>query len=65
MSETAVMTVEDRLSRLEREMAELREERRVQPGRDDWKSVVGMFADDEMIKDIQSEGRRIRESERP
>jgi hypothetical protein len=35
-----------------------------EPGRDDWKSVVGMFANDPIMKEIQEEGRKIREADR-
>jgi hypothetical protein len=30
----------------------------------DWRSTLGMFADDPIIKEIDEEGRRIREADR-
>ena len=35
-----------------------------EPGRDDWKSVVGMFDGDEMMKRIDEHGAAIRRAER-
>jgi hypothetical protein len=35
-----------------------------EPGRDDWKSVVGMFANDSIMKEIDEETRKIREADR-
>lgn len=65
MSDASAMTIEDRLDLLEKEVAALRLGRQAEPDPDDWKSVVGMFAGDDIIAAIQSEGRRLRESDRP
>ncbi len=34
------------------------------PGNDDWQRVVGMFAGSHFMKQVDEEGRRIREAER-
>jgi hypothetical protein len=60
-------TLEDRVAALEHQMEELT--RRLIPGeklppKKDWRSVVGMFADDPIMKEIIEEGRKIRELDR-
>ena len=59
-------TLEERVAALEKEVARLSGQFRPdgEPGRDDWKSVVGMFANDPIMKEIQEEGRKIREADR-
>lgn len=57
------LTVEERLAALERIVDEIvRDAKR--PQRKDWRTTVGMFADDPVIRDIQAEGRKIREAGR-
>ena len=34
------------------------------PGHDDWQRVVGMFAGSDFMKQVDEEGRKIREAER-
>jgi hypothetical protein len=34
------------------------------PSRDDWRRVVGMFAGSDFMKEVDDEGRKIREAER-
>ena len=34
------------------------------PGRDDWQRVVGMFAGSDFMRQVDDEGRKIREAER-
>ena len=34
------------------------------PGRDDWQRVVGMFAGSDFMKQVDEEGRKIRDAER-
>ena len=60
----AQLTFEERLEALERAVAKLTD--RSQPALEskDWRSTVGMFANDPLMKQIQEEGRRIREAER-
>ena len=58
-------TLEERVEKLERDVAQLMAARPKEPGRDDWKTVVGMFpADDPVMKQIDEEGRKIREADR-
>ncbi|MCI0332316.1 MAG: hypothetical protein L0228_03700 [Planctomycetes bacterium] len=62
----SLQTLEERVAALEKEVARI--SGRLRPfgeaGRDDWKSVVGMFANDPIMKEIQEEGRKIREADR-
>ncbi|GMR23737.1 MAG: hypothetical protein BMS9Abin37_2197 [Acidobacteriota bacterium] len=60
----AQSTFEERLEALEEAVAQLTD--RSQPNLEskDWRSTVGMFANDPVMKEIQEEGRKIREAER-
>lgn len=60
----ATATLTKRVARLEKTVAELLSRQPREPGRDDWKSVVGMFDGDEMMKSIDEEGAAIRRAER-
>ena len=60
-------SVEQRLERLERIVEEMRQQLHRpfgQPGRDDWRTTIGAFADDPIAKEIIDEALRIREEER-
>ena len=60
-------TIEQRLERLERIVEELRQavsRRPGQPGHDDWRRTIGMFANDPIAKEIIDEALKIREDER-
>ena len=59
-------TLEERVAALEKEVARLSHQLRTdeEPGRDDWKSTVGMFANDPIMKEIDEEARKIREADR-
>jgi hypothetical protein len=59
-------TLEERVAALERQVADLSRQLRPagEPGRDDWKSTVGMFANDPIMKEILDEARKIRERDR-
>lgn len=59
-------TLEERVATLEQQVARLSDLLRpgAEPGRDDWKSVVGMFANDPIMKEIDEEVRKIRERDR-
>lgn len=59
-------TREERIAALEKEVARLSRQFRPdeEPGRDDWKSAVGMFANDPIVKEIDEEARKIREADR-
>jgi hypothetical protein len=57
--EERVAALEKEVERLSRQLHPVRE-----PGRDDWKSTVGMFANDPIMKEILDEARKIRERDR-
>jgi hypothetical protein len=61
MSET---TLENRVATLEKQVAELMEQVLKPPVEKDWRSTIGMFADDPVMREIQEVGRRIREADR-
>jgi hypothetical protein len=59
-------TLDERVAALEQEVARLN---KLQPGErrppeKDWRSTLGMFAGDPIMKEIIEEGRRIRERDR-
>ena len=57
-------TLEERVARLENEIAELRGLRSDTPAPDAWRRTVGRFDDDPIIGELIEEGRRIREADR-
>lgn len=59
-------TLEERVAALEQEVARLTRQKQPddEPSRDDWKSTVGMFANDPIMKEIDEEARKIREEDR-
>ncbi len=54
----------ERVAELERQLAALRALVATLIKPDDWRSVVGMFAGDEVMKRILEQGRKIREEDR-
>ena len=60
----AQSTFEERLEALEEAVAQLTDRSRPTLESKDWRSTVGMFANDIVMKEIQEEGRKIREAER-
>lgn len=60
MNELTLESLAQRVEALERAL-------RLQPppGQDDWRRVVGMFAGSDFMKQVDEEGRKIREAERP
>ena len=66
----ATATISARVAKLEKTVAELVASRIPEfgkvpePGRDDWKKVVGMFDGDEMMERILERGAAIRRAER-
>jgi hypothetical protein len=60
----ATATLSARVARLEKTVAELLTMQPRKPGRDDWKSVVGMFDGDAMMERIIERGAAIRRAER-
>ena len=59
-------TLEERVAALEKEVSRLSDLLRpgAEPGRDDWKLTLGMFANDPIMKEIDEEARKIREADR-
>ncbi|MEO8497049.1 MAG: hypothetical protein ABI614_18410 [Planctomycetota bacterium] len=56
--------LEQRVAALESQYAQLLEMVGDKPDRNAWRNVVGMFADDPDIAELQQETRRIREEDR-
>jgi hypothetical protein len=63
MSAKVLKELEERVSALEQQVAELAE-RRSDSRLTDWRRSAGMFTGDELMKEIFEEGRKIREAER-
>jgi hypothetical protein len=60
-------TLEERVAALEHQMEELTKRllpSEKQPAKKDWRSTVGMLANDPIMKEIIEEGRKIRERDR-
>ena len=57
-------TLEQRVEALEAQYAKLLEMVQEKPARNDWRKVVGMFADDPQIEELHKETQRIREEDR-
>lgn len=57
-------TLEARVAELERQVAELLRTVKSTPGPNDWRSTIGMFSGDELMKQIDEEARKIREADR-
>jgi len=58
------LTLEERVTALEETVARLLSQSTSAGGKKDWRSTLGMFADDPMMREIDAEGRRIRETDR-
>ena len=57
-------TLEERVAAIEETVARLLSQSDSVVAKKDWRSTVGMFADDSIMKEIDEEGRRIREADR-
>lgn len=57
-------SLEERVATLEKQVAELMGRILASAPQKDWRSTVGMFANDPVMREIQEEGRRIRQSDR-
>jgi hypothetical protein len=53
-------TLQERVAELEKKVAQLM----ANPNQKDWRRTLGMFTGDEIMKQIDEEGRKIREKER-
>lgn len=60
----ATTTLEERVSALEKQIAQLAEKILSPPVEKDWRSTIGMFRDDPLMKKIDEEGQSIREADR-
>jgi hypothetical protein len=58
------MSVEERLSALERTVAELVQSRQTAGRGKDWRRTVGMFSGNELMKQIDAAGQKLRELDR-
>lgn len=58
------MTLDDRVTALEQTVAELMEKVLLPPAAKDWRSTIGVFAGNALMKEIDEEGRKIREADR-
>ena len=57
-------TLEERVAALEETVTLLLSQSDSVVAKKDWRSTLGMFADDPIMKEIDEEGRRIREADR-
>ena len=60
----ATTTLEERVTELESQVAELLKLVHERPAKDAWRKVVGMFANDPEIDDLHKETQRIRDEDR-
>jgi hypothetical protein len=61
---TPPTTLEERVAALEARVAQLLSQADAGGAKKDWRSTLGMFADGALMKEIDEEGRRIREAGR-
>ena len=61
---TLPTTLEERVAALEETVARLLSQSDSVVAKKDWRSTLGMFADDPIMKEIDEEGRHIREADR-
>ena len=61
---TPPTTLEERVAALEATVAQLLSQSDSVVAKKDWRSTLGMFADDPIMQEIDEEGRRIREADR-
>jgi hypothetical protein len=57
-------TLEERVTALEETVAQLLSQSAATAGKKDWRSTLSMFANDSVMREIDAEGRRIREADR-
>ena len=60
----AQSTLEERVAALEEVMVRILEQSASDPLKKDWRSTLGMFANDNVMQEIDEEGRKIREADR-
>ncbi len=57
-------TLEERITALEEVVVRILEQSASTPLKKDWRSTLGMFANDPIMQEIDEEGRKIREADR-
>ena len=57
-------TLDERVAALEQTVAELIEKVLSPPAEKDWRSTIGVFSGNALMKEIDEEGRKIREADR-
>jgi hypothetical protein len=60
---TPPTSLKERVAALEETLAQLLSQSDSAVAKKDWRSTLGMFADDPIMKEIDEEGRRMREDE--
>lgn len=60
----AQLSLEERMAALERQVADIKATIERETGTKDWRSTLGMFSGNEMMKEIDEEARKIREADR-
>jgi hypothetical protein len=60
---TPPTSLKERVAALEETVAQLLSQSDSAVAKKDWRSTLGMFADDPIMKEIDEEGRRMREDE--
>jgi len=58
------ITLEERVAALEKTVAHLLVQVRTRADGKDWRDAIGMFGNDDVMKEIDREGQRIREEDR-
>ena len=56
-------TLEERVAALEKTVARIVAQPATAPQNKDWRNTLGMFEDDSLMKEIDEEGRKIREAD--
>lgn len=64
MSQIRLEQLEQRVVKLEKQVAQLQPLQRHVPGRDDWQRTIGMFQNNRIADDVNQEALRLREAER-
>jgi hypothetical protein len=57
-------TLEERVTALEKQLADLKESLATAARPKDWRRTIGMFADDEFMREVFEEARKYREKDR-
>ena len=60
----AQQTIDDRIAAIEKTLAQLVSQMGSPAKEKDWRSTIGMFAEDPVMRQIQEEGQKIRRAER-